>query len=737
MDDKALINLLSLSHHNRPRFTLFSFVVRNYSRIQWGIIFLILVLSASFYAPVWIASTLILYGGYYFVKRAAQKRKSFLGIPYESEQSYFLRAIFLIFGVFVFLLVLYRYTDYLTSGSSDTLWLLFLLPTFILSRGGMTRFMGITVIALACMALVVVTALSVPVPDWNLSVVTGLLAKIIWICFLAFLIDIFIQYGKDWHESFRYFGNIEENIMNIRSIGEEQKLIQKMVERISAEFGYPHVNLFRLSEGVLRNIASSDPAGSSLISAGFGLETSKGIIGHVARKGEMYFTNDVEKDPFFYKHPAFPKTQSELAAPIRVKGELVGVLDIQAHKKDAFFNNDIEIMETLSRHLGVIFDNFQLYESSQRIAHITESIAHRFLSQYELKQTLDDIAEAAYQEFKADFVVLYERNPETHDVTASAHKGMLFHPKGYDPSPSRPDGLVYRLLSRNEDYFDETIDSTVDRANFRDAEANGKPFVEREGICSRVIIQLRTDLGAVGLLFVNFRSPRTFDEPERNKFYIFAHLAAMSLQKSRIHLRQLQAERDELASDLHDRIRATANGASRIISTLLKTEGLDDRLYESLGHASNALTEMQADLSYLNNTLKDAPSGDLHEEIRKVKRNTESAYGINFVVNLKDLCQVPPAIAYQIRPVFNELILNAVNHGEAKEIDVDVNCSEKQIVFLIKDNGKGFDTKRVSTGGLQNIRNRIAKLGGNCLIESKIGIGSQIRISLPIVQSFE
>jgi two-component system, NarL family, sensor histidine kinase LiaS len=234
---------------------------------------------------------------------------------------------------------------------------------------------------------------------------------------------------------------------------------------------------------------------------------------------------------------------------------------------------------------------------------------------------------------------------------------------------------------------------------------------------------------------VNFRSPRKFDEPERNKFYIFAHLAAMSLQKSRIHLRQLQAERDELASDLHDRIRATANGTSRIISTLLKSDGLNGPLYEGLEHASNALNEMQADLSYLNNTLKDIPSGDLTQEIQKVKRNAESAYGISLLVNLQHLCQVPPAIAYQIRPVFNELILNAVNHGEAKRIHVDVTCSEKQIVFLIKDNGKGFDTNRVSTGGLQNIRNRIAKLGGECQIESTIGTGSQIQISLPIVQS--
>jgi hypothetical protein len=44
-------------------------------------------------------------------------------------------------------------------------------------------------------ALVAVTALSVS--DWNLSAVTGILTKIIWICFLAFLIDIFIQYSKD------------------------------------------------------------------------------------------------------------------------------------------------------------------------------------------------------------------------------------------------------------------------------------------------------------------------------------------------------------------------------------------------------------------------------------------------------------------------------------------------------------------------------------------------------------
>src|SRR5215211_2209860 len=196
MYDKTLSDLLSLSHHKRPRFTFFSFVLRNYSRIQGAMIILILVLSASLYAPVWIAITLFLYACYYLVKQEAHKRKSILGIPYESDRSYFLRAMFLIFGAFVFLLVLYRYTDYLTNGSSDTLWLLFLLPTFILSRAGTTRFLGITVITIACIAVIVVTALSVT--SWDLSVVTSTLVKIIWICFLAFLIDIFIQHGKDW-----------------------------------------------------------------------------------------------------------------------------------------------------------------------------------------------------------------------------------------------------------------------------------------------------------------------------------------------------------------------------------------------------------------------------------------------------------------------------------------------------------------------------------------------------------
>src|SRR5215208_2710870 len=130
MDDKTLSDLLSLSltRPKRPRFKIFSFFVRYFSFIQGAIITLILFLSAFSLSPLWVTVILISYWLYFLLKAQVRKREAILGIPYESEQSYFIRSLLLIFGVFIFLFVLNKYTDYPKSDNTDTLWLLLLLP---------------------------------------------------------------------------------------------------------------------------------------------------------------------------------------------------------------------------------------------------------------------------------------------------------------------------------------------------------------------------------------------------------------------------------------------------------------------------------------------------------------------------------------------------------------------------------------------------------------------------------
>ena len=430
-----------------------------------------------------------------------------------------------------------------------------------------------------------------------------------WLTLLSFLLNTLIQYIKDWYDNFRLFSNLEEMIIDIRSVDDEKQLLQKVVSHIAAEFKYPHANIFQLFNGSLRCVVSASKEGHLLVDSSYLHDITRGIIGYVAREGNTYYSNDVSHDQYYYNHQAFIDTKAELASPIKVRGKIFGVLDIQDNKKDVFFPQDIEVVQTLCRHLGVILDNFQfLFELSQRITNITNSIANRFLSQHELEKILDDIAEAALKEFNAEFSVIYERNPDSGQVIASSYKGELLCHNSPDLHP-QPGGLVHKLLSSKEDFFNNNLDEIklTNKDLYVDRKRTEPTFPDQEQIQSRVIVHLSTDVECLGLLFVNFRKPHRFDEIEKSRFYTFAHLAALALEKSRVYLRQIRVERQRLATDLHDSIKSTSDGLYGILRESLKESSLSGNQQINLTNAMDAVQSIQSDVFYLISVLRETP----------------------------------------------------------------------------------------------------------------------------------
>ncbi len=122
-------------------------------------------------------------------------------------------------------------------------------------------------------------------------------------------------------------------------------------------------------------------------------------------------------------------------------------------------------------------------------------------------------------------------------------------------------------------------------------------MLKSEHIISLATLRFSADSHYVGMMFLTFRSPRTFDEQEKRKFYIFADLAALTIQKAQFHQQQIQDQRENLAWQLHDEIMGNAFGISKLISSLLLNRSLTDR------HRSRLLT-MQAAVQELTRNTK-------------------------------------------------------------------------------------------------------------------------------------
>jgi PAS domain S-box-containing protein len=86
-----------------------------------------------------------------------------------------------------------------------------------------------------------------------------------------------------------------------------------------------------------------------------------------------------------------------------------------------------------------------------------------------------------------------------------------------------------------------------------------------------------------------------------------------------------------------------------------------------------------------------------------------------------------------------ESLTNVWKHSEATHVKLNLVMSPTMIIAVIKDNGKGFNTPKVSslegsrTGlGILGIRERVALVGGKVKIKSNVGSGTTVRIEIPV-----
>ena len=85
--------------------------------------------------------------------------------------------------------------------------------------------------------------------------------------------------------------------------------------------------------------------------------------------------------------------------------------------------------------------------------------------------------------------------------------------------------------------------------------------------------------------------------------------------------------------------------------------------------------------------------------------------------------------------VLQECVNNVIKHANADVLDISLIKESNEIIATIEDNGKGFDTSKISTRdgiGLKNIFTRVEFLKGTVDLSSSPGKGTQITIYVPV-----
>jgi GAF domain-containing protein len=158
------------------------------------------------------------------------------------------------------------------------------------------------------------------------------------------------------------------------SILDVDKLIWQVVRLIQQRFGLYHVGLFVLDEGgqwaVYR--AGAGEAGRELSQQGFRLEVGgESMVGWCTANSQVRIAQDVESESMRVDHELVPKTRSEAALPLVVRGQVLGAISVQSSQTGAFDPGTVAALQTMADQIAVALDNARLFAEVQQALEMT------------------------------------------------------------------------------------------------------------------------------------------------------------------------------------------------------------------------------------------------------------------------------------------------------------------------------------------------------------------------------
>src|ERR1700733_4864715 len=249
------------------------------------------------------------------------------------------------------------------------------------------------------------------------------------------------------------------------------------------------------------------------------LPPGQGIMGAAALKKQPVYAPDVSKDPRYFC--SAKSTRSELAIPLMVRDEVVGVLDCQSDRINHFDAETIDLLTLFSTQASIALQNARLYsleEQRARQLQAINAIAQQTTAVLDLEQLLDRVCELIQDAFRVSHVSLFLR--EDHDLVLRAHHGSL--------TPRVPEGG--RFPASTEPWASILASSTTAmETDLCVAPTNRKFFAES---ASRMCIPLVSFGHTLGILALDSAQPDAFRDGDLQSLESVADICATAIQNA-------------------------------------------------------------------------------------------------------------------------------------------------------------------------------------------------------------
>ena len=224
-------------------------------------------------------------------------------------------------------------------------------------------------------------------------------------------------------------------------------------------------------------------------------------------------------------------------------------------------------------------------------------------------------------------------------------------------------------------------------------------------------------------------------------FFIGRFIYYYQLRKQKILLEKqlaVQYERQRISAEMHDDIGAGLSGI-RLMTEMAKMKSKDDesvseieKIYNSVGDISSKMKEVIWSLNTENDSLGNLLSY-LQKQTRQMMENYNGSFTISMCEQIPDI-KIAGETRRHIYLAVKEALHNIIKHSGADKVNLIFTCADK-LIIKVSDNGKGMNIAESNNAGngLNNMKNRIEKIGGKFSAENKNGLTLIFEIPLKAV----
>jgi PAS domain S-box-containing protein len=556
----------------------------------------------------------------------------------------------------------------------------------------------------------------------------------------------------------------------VNAILDPDELLNAVIPLLKERFGLYHAHVYTLDERVLKLRAGYGEPGRIMREQGHNipLDQEYSLVARAARTGRVVSSADTQADVHFLPNPLLPDTRSEVAVPLVVGDQVLGVFDVQHDTPHHFTQAYLDTFSTLAGQIATALQNAGLFEQTQARLRVSQALVG---AQTE-EQVLDAMIQVAgfYPEA---LVAIFTFDQDAGELAVVTRRIDAFKS---DIVPAHPPGARYersqftllQLISPDTSFV--SADFLADERT----DPTSRALADQLGLASVCALPMTVGDEWLGVVVAESRQKGLFDERRLHLYQSLADQGAIFLRTARLfdesletaeRLREVDRIKNEFIASMSHELRTPLNsiiGFAEVllmgISGPLSSEAAEDAqaIFDNGRNLLNIvddvldLTKIEAGTLILN--LEHVEIAPLLREIQLNSAGLLADKPVEMRLQVEDDLPSLEADPMRIGQVVNNLVSNAIKFTEKGTITLRAYTDDDWVCIEVQDTGVGINTedlgivfekfrqldgshaRRVGGAGLglAITRELVNMHGGTLEVQSQPDQGSTFSVRLPI-----